>query len=103
PMPSVAPAPSPEPSPPPVFTPPVPSAPLPQAETTEAAEPPPAATGAIDLNTASLAELNGLRGGGMIGRAIIAKRPYASPSDLLSKRVLSRATYERIKDQVTVR
>ena len=68
------------------------------------AEPPAQPTaGTVDLNTASLAELNGLRGGGMIGKAIIAKRPYASPGDLLSKRVLSRATYERIKDQITVR
>ncbi|WP_133123171.1 ComEA family DNA-binding protein, partial [Methylobacterium frigidaeris] len=92
----------PAPSPPPVFTPAAPSAPLPPVDTTESAEPPPA-TGTVDLNTASLAELNGLRGGGMIGRAIIAKRPYTSPSDLLSKRVLSRATYEKIKDQVTVR
>jgi hypothetical protein len=57
----------------------------------------------IDLNTGSVAELNGLRGGGMIGRAIVQKRPYASVGELLSKRVLSRAVYERIKDQVTVR
>ena len=39
----------------------------------------------------------------MIGRAIVQKRPYASVGELLSKRVLSRAVYERIKDQVTVR
>ncbi|MGU3361056.1 helix-hairpin-helix domain-containing protein [Methylobacterium sp. M6A4_1b] len=57
----------------------------------------------VDLNTGSVAELNGLRGGGMIGRAIAQKRPYASVGELLSKRVLSRAVYERIKDQVTVR
>lgn len=63
----------------------------------------PRALGSVDLNTASVADLNTLRGGGMIGRAIVQKRPYASVSELLSKRVLSRATYERIKDQVTVR
>jgi hypothetical protein len=105
PVPVPGPTPVPMPSPPPVFTPPVPSAPLPPDETSAepAVEPPPAAAGAVDLNTASLAELNGLRGGGMIGKAIIARRPYASPSDLLSKRVLSRSTYERIKDQITVR
>lgn len=39
----------------------------------------------------------------MIGRSIVQKRPYTSVDQLLSKRVLSRATYERIKDQVTVR
>ena len=37
-----------------------------------------------------------------IGRAIVQRRPYASVDQLLAKRVLSRATYDRIKDQVTV-
>jgi DNA uptake protein ComE-like DNA-binding protein len=63
----------------------------------------PRALAVIDLNTASVADLNRLRGGGAIGRAIVAKRPYASVDQLLSKRVLSRGVYERIKDQVTVR
>ncbi|AWN48483.1 hypothetical protein DK419_20750 [Methylobacterium terrae] len=99
PAPSDVPAPAPAPSPPPVFTPAAPSAPLPQADATADAPP---STGTVDLNTASVAELNGL-GGGMIGKAIIAKRPYGSPGELLSKRVLSRATYDKIKDQVTVR
>lgn len=98
PLPAPPPAPAPAPSPPPVFTPATPSAPLPQADTTADAS----SSGTVDLNTASVAELNGL-GGGMIGKAIIAKRPYASPGELLSKRVLSRATYDKIKGQVTVR
>jgi DNA uptake protein ComE-like DNA-binding protein len=63
----------------------------------------PRALAVLDLNTASVADLNRLRGGGTIGRAIVAKRPYTSVEQLLSKRVLSRAVYERIKDQVTVR
>ncbi len=71
------------------------------AEAVESAGP--RALGSVDLNTASVADLNTLRGGGMIGRAIVQKRPYASVGELLSKRVLSRATFERIKDQVTVR
>ena len=50
----------------------------------------------------TLAQLNGLKGGGNIGRAIIQRRPYSSVDQLLSKRVLSRATYDKIKDQVTV-
>lgn len=70
-----------------------------RAENTEG----PPAIALVDLNTASVAELNHLRGGGNIGRAIIAKRPYAQVSDLLTKRVLSRAVYERIKEQVMVR
>jgi hypothetical protein len=56
----------------------------------------------VDLNTASIEELNGL-GGGMIGRAIIGARPYMSVEDLLSKRVLNRATYRLVADQVSVR
>lgn len=62
----------------------------------------PRAVGLVDLNTASAADLNRLRGGGAIGRAIVQKRPYTAVDQLLSKRVLSRATYERIKDQVSV-
>ncbi|WP_370693850.1 helix-hairpin-helix domain-containing protein [Methylobacterium sp. NEAU K] len=63
----------------------------------------PRAFAILDLNTASVSDLNKLRGGGAIGRAIVAKRPYTSVEQLLSKRVLSRAVYDRIKDQVTVR
>ncbi|WP_244424632.1 hypothetical protein [Methylobacterium nodulans] len=47
-------------------------------------------------------ELNAL-GAGMIGRRIIAFRPYASPEDLVTKRVLKRADYEIIKAAVVVR
>lgn len=63
----------------------------------------PRALAVVDLNTASVADLNRLRGGGAIGRAIVAKRPYTAVEQLLSKRVLSRSVYEKIKDQVTVR
>jgi DNA uptake protein ComE-like DNA-binding protein len=59
--------------------------------------------GLVDLNTASLEQLNALQGGGLIGRAIIRRRPYTSVEDLLVKQVLSRSTYKRIADQVTVR
>jgi DNA uptake protein ComE-like DNA-binding protein len=61
-----------------------------------------AARRGIDLNTASIDDLNAI-GAGRIGKAIARGRPYASPEDLLGKRVLNRATFARIKDQVTVR
>lgn len=64
--------------------------------------PGPDALGQVDLNTASVPDLNGL-GAGMVGRAIVAGRPYASPDDLVAKRILNRATYARIKDRVTTR
>jgi outer membrane biosynthesis protein TonB len=93
--------PTPSPTPAPVAQTPPPPAPDPVAEAEENA--PAAAVALVDLNTASLADLNGLKGGGAIGRTIIQHRPYASIDQLLSKRVLNRATYQRIKDQVTVR
>lgn len=105
PAPVPAPPPVPEPAPPPApvaAEPPAPEPP-PSASEQAAENAPPAATELVDLNTASLADLNKLRGGGAIGRAIIQHRPYSSVDQLLSKRVLTRATYQRIKDQVTVR
>ncbi len=90
------PVPNAEPVPAPLPTP----APDPTEQAEERAEP--RAVTLVDLNTATVAQLNGLKGGGNIGRAIIQKRPYTSVDQLLSKRVLSRTTYERIKDQVTV-
>lgn len=56
--------------------------------------------GRVDLNTASVAELNAL-GGGMIGRAIVAGRPYRTADDLVAKRVLTRATFAQIKGQIS--
>lgn len=71
---------------------------LPSAETNALA----GAKAGLDLNTASIEELNAI-GAGRIGKAIARGRPYASPDDLLAKRVLNRAAFARIKDQVTVR
>lgn len=116
PAPPPVPAPPPEPVPPapapslPAPPPPAPPPPPPVADTPPAADPSaqaadnaaPRAVGLVDLNTASVADLNRLRGGGAIGRAIIKGRPYTAVDQLISKRVLSRGTYERIKDQVSV-
>lgn len=57
----------------------------------------------IDLNTASFEKLNALKGAGPLGRAIIKGRPYASVEDLVTRKVMRRSVYEKIKDQVTVR
>jgi DNA uptake protein ComE-like DNA-binding protein len=53
----------------------------------------------VDINTASVEELNRL--GGRFAKAIVAGRPYASIDELLSKRVLTRATFSQIRDQIT--
>ena len=58
--------------------------------------------GLVDLNTASFEALNTLKGAGPVGRAIIKGRPYASTEELVTKKVLRRNVYEKIKDQVTV-
>jgi DNA uptake protein ComE-like DNA-binding protein len=54
----------------------------------------------IDINTASAADLNRL--GERFGKAIIAGRPYRSVDELVSKRVLKRSTFSRIKDRITI-
>ncbi|MFC4175417.1 helix-hairpin-helix domain-containing protein [Microvirga sp. GCM10011540] len=93
------------PEPPVAAAPPQPAQPAPVlASAMPAAIPEPEpADGLKDLNAASLEELNSLRGGGRIGKAIVRGRPYASVEDLVKKRVLNRSVYARIKDQVTVR
>lgn len=65
-------------------------------------EPGEQSSGLVDLNTGSFEDLNALEGVGPIGRAIIRGRPYASTEELVSKKVLRRSIYEKIKDQVTV-
>lgn len=67
---------------------------------------PPAAGGAptgrsVDLNTGSVEDLNRL-GAGMIGRRIIGGRPYTSPDDLVTRRVLTKRDFDLIKAQVVV-
>lgn len=57
----------------------------------------------VDLNTASLETLNKLQGAGAIGRAIIKGRPYASAEELVTKKVIRRSLYEKIRGQVAVR
>lgn len=59
--------------------------------------------GLVDLNAASVQELNSLRGAGLIGKAIMRGRPYRSVDDLLKKRIVNRSLFARIKDQVKVR
>lgn len=57
--------------------------------------------GSVDLNSASVEQLNAL-GAGMIGKRIIEFRPYASVDDLVTRRVLKKSDYEAIRSAVTV-
>jgi competence protein ComEA len=60
-------------------------------------------TGLININTATLTELDTLPGiGPVYGQNIIEHRPYSSVEELSSKSVLKKSVYEKIKDKVSV-
>ena len=54
----------------------------------------------VNINSASAEALNHLQGGGRIGQMIVQHRPYKSVDDLVKKRVLRRAVYDQIKNQI---
>ncbi len=73
------------------------------ADQTPVAAPNPAASRTININSASVAALDRLRGGGHIGQAIARHRPYRSVDDLMRKRVLRRDVFERIRGQIAAK
>ncbi len=57
----------------------------------------------ININTASLSQLDSLPGiGPVYGQSIIDHRPYSNIDELLSKGALRSSVYQKIKDLVTV-
>jgi competence protein ComEA len=57
----------------------------------------------VNINTASLQELDTLPGIGQIyGQSIIEHRPYSNVSELTSKGVLKTSVYNKIKDLISV-
>jgi len=60
-----------------------------------------AAAETIDINTATASELEAFPGIGKVAAAkIIAGRPYANKSQLVSKKILTQAVYDKIKDKL---
>ncbi len=57
----------------------------------------------INLNLASASELDKLSGvGPTTAQKIIAGRPYQSVDELLSKKIVGKSVFEKIKDQITI-
>lgn len=62
----------------------------------------PSQAGLVNINTASIDQLDNIPGGGHIGRSIARHRPYRSLEDLVDHRVLKARDFARIKAAITV-
>jgi hypothetical protein len=81
-----------------------PKAQAPAAKTETATKTAPAGNTLIDLNSATKAQLETLPGiGDAYADKIIAGRPYARKDQLLAKKIIPQATYDKIKDNVIAR
>lgn len=57
----------------------------------------------VNINTASLSELDSLPGIGQVyGQNIIEHRPYSNITELVSKGAIKQSLYDKIKDKVSV-
>jgi competence protein ComEA len=54
----------------------------------------------VDINSASKEALDAIFPGGDTSQKIIAGRPYNSKRDLVTKNIISKATYDQVKGQI---
>jgi competence protein ComEA len=74
------------------------SHPLPQKTTTPAAS---SSASLLDINSATKDQLDALPGiGDKYAQKIIDGRPYAKKTDLVNKKIIPQATYNKIKDMI---
>jgi competence protein ComEA len=68
---------------------------------TMAAQTAPSATDKLDINTATKDQLKALPGiGDAYSQKIIDGRPYRTKLDLIQKKIIPQATYDKIKDVI---
>ncbi len=73
--------------------------------TASSSSPNPAGKDQVNINTAILSELDKFEaalGVPALSNKIQANRPYASPEELVSKKVISQEQFDKIKDMVTI-